>query len=104
MPGRRPDGPVPQMSRISSLLASAIVRRPRTILAFTILLTLAALVPASRFRVETDLAALLPEGAPAAEDYRLFLRTFGGFEKVFVIVRSPSPRTTALEDPAPLTT
>lgn len=89
------------MPRLSSLLASAIVRRPRTVLAFTILLTLAALVPASRFRVETDLAALLPEGAPAAEDYRLFLRTFGGFEKVFVIVRSPGSR---LEDPAPLTT
>ncbi len=88
------------MPRISSLLASAIVRRPRTILIFTILLTLAALVPASRFRVETDLAALLPEGAPAAEDYRLFLRTFGGFEKVFVIVRSPQKD---LEDPAPLT-
>lgn len=89
------------MPRFSSLLASAIVRRPRTVLVFTILLTLAALVPASRFRVETDLAALLPEGAPAAEDYRLFLRTFGGFEKVFVIVRSPQ---TGLEDPEPLTT
>ena len=88
------------MFRLSSLLASAIVRRPRTVLILTVLLTLAALVPASRFRVETDLAALLPEGAPAAEDYRLFLRTFGGFEKVFVIVRSPGGR---LEDPAPLT-
>lgn len=89
------------MPRFSSLLASAVVRRPRTVLVLTILLTLAALVPALRFRVETDLSALLPEGAPAAEDYRLFLRTFGGFEKVFVIVRSPKK---GLEDSAPLTT
>lgn len=89
------------MPRISSFLASVITRRPRTVLALTVLLTLAALVPASRFRVETDLSALLPEGAPAAEDYRLFLRTFGGFEKVFVIVRSPKGN---LEDSAPLTT
>src|SRR5215210_6312492 len=87
------------MPRLSSLLASTVVRRPRLLLAVTVLLTLAALVPASRFRVETDIAALLPEGAPGAEDYRTFLRTFGGFEKVFVIVRSPAGR---LADPAPL--
>ena len=36
----------------------------------SLLLTLAPLIPASRFRVETQLEALLPEGAPAAEDYR----------------------------------
>jgi uncharacterized protein len=86
--------------RISTFLASAVCRRPRLLLAVTVLLTLAALAPALRFRVETDLAALLPEGAPGAEDYRLFLRTFGGFEKVFVIVRSPQGR---LQDPALLT-
>ncbi|HEV2853207.1 MAG TPA: MMPL family transporter [Thermoanaerobaculia bacterium] len=91
------------MPRFSSLLASAIARRPRRVLAATVLLTLAALWPASRFRVETDLAALLPEGAPGAEDYRLFLRTFGGFEKVFVIVRSRTPPGSRLEDAAPLT-
>jgi uncharacterized protein len=87
--------------RFSSHLASAICRRPRLLLAVSVLLTAAALVPASRFRLETDLVALLPEGAPAAKDYRLFLQTFGGFEKVFVIVRSTQG---PLEDPAPLTT
>src|SRR6185295_7511792 len=51
-------------------------------------------LPALRFRVETDLAALLPEGSPAADDYRLFLHTFGGFEKVFVIVRSSRGQVT----------
>src|SRR4030095_12353064 len=86
--------------RISTFLASAVCRHPRLLLALTVLLTLAALVPALRFRVETDLAALLPEGAPGAEDYRLFLRTFGGFEKVFVIVRSPRGRP---QEPARLT-
>lgn len=88
------------MPRLSSILASAIARRPRLVLAATAVLTLAALVPAARFRVDTDLSSLLPEGAPGAEDYRVFLRTFGGFEKVFVIVR---PQGRRLEDAAPLT-
>ncbi|HEY7216063.1 MAG TPA: MMPL family transporter, partial [Thermoanaerobaculia bacterium] len=87
------------MRRISSLLASAVCRRPRLLLAATVLLTLAAVIPALRFRLETDLSALLPEGSPGADDYRLFLRTFGGFEKVFVIVRSPRG---PLADPEPL--
>jgi predicted RND superfamily exporter protein len=85
--------------QISSFLAAAVRRRPRLLLAVSVLLTLAALVPALHFRIETDLAALLPEGAPGADDYRLFLRTFGGFEKVFVIVRSPGRGP---GDPAPL--
>jgi len=68
------------------------------VLLVTLALTLAALVPALKLRVDTDLSTLLPDGAPGADDYRLFLRTFGGFEKVFVLVRSETP----LEDPAPL--
>lgn len=87
------------MRRISTVLASAVCRRPRLLLAATVVLTIAALLPAFRFRLETDLAALLPEGSPGAEDYRLFLRTFGGFEKVFVIVRSPRG---PMDDAAPL--
>jgi predicted RND superfamily exporter protein len=78
------------LSRFSSALAAFIARRPRLVLAAAIFLTLAALLPASRFRIETQLEALLPEGAPASDDYRTFLRTFGGFEKVFVLVRAPS--------------
>jgi predicted RND superfamily exporter protein len=77
------------MPRLSSFLAAAVARYPRRLLVVTLLLTALAVVPALRFRVETDLSALLPEGAPGAEDYRIFLRAFGGFEKVFVIVRSP---------------
>ena len=75
------------LGRASAALAALIARRPRAVLAAALLLTLAALIPASRFKIETQLEALLPEGAPAAEDYRTFLRTFGGFEKVFVLVR-----------------
>jgi predicted RND superfamily exporter protein len=88
------------MSRVASKLAAFVVRRPRLLLVATVVLTLAALVPAARFRVDTDISALLPEGAPGADDYRVFLRTFGGFEKVFVIVRSPGGK---LEDAGPLT-
>ncbi|HVS15055.1 MAG TPA: MMPL family transporter [Thermoanaerobaculia bacterium] len=49
-------------------------------------LALAAALPASRLRPQTDLAALLPEDSPAAQDYRTFLDSFGGLEKVFVIL------------------
>ncbi|HEV2844168.1 MAG TPA: MMPL family transporter [Thermoanaerobaculia bacterium] len=87
------------MPRLSDRLAAILSRRPRRVLAIAVLLTLAALIPASRFRLETDLSALLPEGAAAGDDYRVFLRTFGGFEKVFVVVRSSG---SALEDPEPL--
>jgi predicted RND superfamily exporter protein len=77
------------LARLSAAWAGLVARHPRRVLAATVLFTLAALIPASRFRIETRLEALLPEGAPASEDYRTFLRTFGGFEKVFVLVRSP---------------
>lgn len=85
--------------RLASRLAALVIRRPGLVLAAALGVTLLALVPALRFRVETDLAALLPEGAPGAEEYRIFLQTFGGFEKVFVLVRSAEG---PLEDPAPL--
>jgi uncharacterized protein len=91
--------PSPRPSRWSRPLSSPIVRHPRLVLAACVALSLAAIVPAMRIHVDSDLAALLPNGAPAADDYRVFLHTFGGFEKVFVLVRSPGrlPR-----DPGPL--
>jgi predicted RND superfamily exporter protein len=79
-------------------LAEPIIRRPGLVLLAVLAVTLLAVIPALRFRVDTDLADLLPDGAPGADDYRLFLRTFGGFEKVFVLVRSEQP----LADPSPL--
>jgi predicted RND superfamily exporter protein len=90
--------PRPSAPRFRAL-SSPIARRPRLVLAAGLALSLAALVPAARIRIDSDLTALLPSGAPAADDYRVFLRTFGGLEKVFVLVRSPARR---LEDPGPL--
>jgi hypothetical protein len=86
--------------KISRRLAEPIVRWPRLVLLITVVLTLASLYPASHFRVDTDITSLLPERSPGAEDYRIFLRTFGGFEKVFVLVQSPGHK---LADPGPLT-
>lgn len=63
-----------------------IARRPGVVLAVGAAVTLLALVPASRLRLDSDLASLLPEGSPAAAGYRLFLDRFGGFEKLFVMV------------------
>src|SRR5260370_39419261 len=83
--------PHPRQS-LSRLLSAPVVRHPRLVLAACLALSLAALAPAARIHVDSDLAALLPNGAPAADDYRVFLHTFGGFEKVFVLVRSPAGR------------
>ncbi|HEX4962751.1 MAG TPA: MMPL family transporter [Thermoanaerobaculia bacterium] len=83
------------LSRFSAALAALIARRPRLVLAVTLLLTFLSILPASRFRIETRLEALLPEDAPAAEDYRTFLKTFGGFEKVFVLVRAQGGKVEA---------
>ncbi|HXO20350.1 MAG TPA: MMPL family transporter [Thermoanaerobaculia bacterium] len=80
-------------------LAEWIADHPWRVLGLCLALSAAALWPASRLRLETDLAALLPEDAPAARDYRAFLRTFGGFEKVFVVVRA---RGVGRDDPGPL--
>src|SRR6188474_1869836 len=80
----------------ASRLAEPVIRRPGLVLLVVLAVTGLAVIPALRFRVDTDLSALLPDGAPGADDYRLFLRTFGGFEKVFVLVRSEQP----LEDPS----
>ena len=55
-----------------------------------LLLALMLLWPASRLRLLTDLPALLPDGAVEAEDYRQFLRRFGGFERVYVLLEGPA--------------
>jgi predicted RND superfamily exporter protein len=56
------------------------------LLAAAAAITLPAAWSASRLQVVTRLEDLLPEDAPAAADYRTFLATFGGFEKVYAMV------------------
>lgn len=74
------------MPRLLERIASRIAQRPGRTLAVGLAITALSLWPASRITIDTDLSDLLPNDAPAAEDYRTFLRTFGGFEKVFAIV------------------
>jgi uncharacterized protein len=75
----------------SAALGALVARHPWRVLGFSLAVTALALIPASRFRLETDLTALLPADAPAAKEYREFLETFGGFEKVFVVVQAAGP-------------
>lgn len=75
----------------SAALGALVARHPRRVLGLALAVTALALIPASRFRLETDLTALLPADAPAAKEYREFLETFGGFEKVFVVVQAADP-------------
>lgn len=63
-----------------------IARRPaRVVFAVAVVTALAAL-PVLQVRLRTDLASLLPDGSPAADDYRVYLERFGGLERVFVLV------------------
>jgi predicted RND superfamily exporter protein len=93
------------MGRLSSWLSAPAARWPRRVLVLAAALALGALLPASRLRIDSDISSLLPSGAPAARDYGIFLRTFGGFEKVFILVRAgrsarpADPRGAAGSDP-----
>lgn len=79
-------------------IARRIAQRPGRTLAVGLGLTLLSLWPASRIAIDTDISGLLPNDAPAAEDYRTFLRTFGGFEKVFAIVETTEPASGTSSD------
>jgi predicted RND superfamily exporter protein len=61
---------------------------PKWVLAGGILVTALLGWQATKLRLATDLISLLPDGSPAATDYRLFLEKFGGFEKVFVLIEA----------------
>jgi predicted RND superfamily exporter protein len=75
-------------------LPELVARRPVLVLAVGAAVTVLALLPAASARLDSRIENLLPAGSPASRDYRLFLETFGGLEKVFVLV-------TAAEAPAP---
>ncbi len=61
-------------------------RRWAAVLALALAATAVAAWSASRLSISTRIEELLPEGSPAAEAYARFLATFGGFEKVYVLV------------------
>lgn len=76
---------------------SEIARRPASILLFVLLVALAALYPASRLHIRSDLSTLLPVGSPAADAYRVFLDRFGGLEQVFVLILPGADETTSAD-------
>ncbi len=69
-------------------LAATIARHPGRALGAALAITLGLSFAAARLSIDADLSHLLPDGAPAADDYRTYLETFGGFEKVFVLVEA----------------
>lgn len=64
------------------------------VLLAAVAVTAALGVAALRVRPHASLVDLLPDGSDAAADYRRFLETFGGFERVFVLVEGPPAATT----------
>src|SRR5262245_43506201 len=71
-------------------LAALLTRRAGFVLIAAVAVSAIALWPAMGLRLDGDLASLVPKGTPAAEDYRTFLTTFGGLEKVFIMVSAPA--------------
>ncbi|MDY7095786.1 MAG: MMPL family transporter [Acidobacteriota bacterium] len=77
------------MSGLGDLFARYPGRFPGRTLLAALLLCALAVVAGRGLGIDADLVSLLPEGSPAAEDYRVFLERFGGFEKVFIVITAP---------------
>ena len=54
-----------------------------------LLLTLLAIVPATRLRIVSNLEDILPRDDPAADSYRDFVKTFGGFDRLYILIEFP---------------
>ena len=68
---------------------TAAYRRWGIVLAVSLLCTAVAGWQASKIRVDSQLVDILPGDLPASREYRQFLESFGGFERVFVLVGTP---------------
>lgn len=78
-------------------LGRFIAAYPWTTLIVSLAVTLAAGVTALRFRLDPSLVAMFPD-TPAAQDYREFLSTMGGAEKVFVVLQADAAATANADD------
>ncbi len=81
MVASRTDGNL--FSRLGGLVAA----HPWRVLAASLLITVLAATVALRFRLDSSLVGLFPD-TPAARDYREFLETFGGAERVLVMLEA----------------
>ncbi|MFN7966517.1 MAG: MMPL family transporter [Acidobacteriota bacterium] len=68
-------------------LGAWIALRPWTVLLLSLLATVLAGVAALQFRLDPTLVGMFPD-TPAAKDYREFLSTMGGAEKLFVVLQA----------------
>jgi predicted RND superfamily exporter protein len=74
---------------MSVRFARFIERFAAAIIVVTLAITAASIVLASRLRISTDLAALLPRGYPSVEDYHRLMRRVGGSASLTIVVESP---------------
>src|SRR5262245_9120297 len=89
-----PEAPPDVSGGAPSRLARSIAMRPRLTLAIACLLAAVSLWPASHLGIRSDVVAMLPVASPAADAYRAFLGTFGGIERVYVMIRIPDGAAT----------
>ncbi len=85
--------------RWASLLARLQAERPRSIVAFVVLLTLLSAWPLAHARFSGDLTDLLPEDSSAAQAFRRFRAAFGEGDQL-VVVALPAQRESARPSPA----
>lgn len=75
-----------------------VARRPVAVLLAAVAVAAISVGGARRLTLETDLAAALPEGSPAADGYRAFLDRFAAAERAFVVVRGNEGRELSPDD------
>lgn len=73
---------------LSARLARLVVTRPGRVLAVALLLTCALAPLVARIRLDTDVVKLVPEGAPEAQAFARFARSFVAEQVLIVLVES----------------
>jgi len=76
---------------LSARLAKLVVTRPGRVLAIALLATFALAPLVARIRLDTDVVKLVPEGAPEAQAFARFARSFVAEQVLIVLVESDDP-------------
>ncbi|HVT02468.1 MAG TPA: MMPL family transporter [Thermoanaerobaculia bacterium] len=88
------------MKRIAELVASLATRRSRTIVAIAVLLTTAAVIAATRLRLDPDILSLVPRSNREVNEFKTLLNTVKTLDQHLMVISLP--QGTDYEDYLPL--
>ncbi len=94
--------PEGRVTRLLRFAAHASDRRPRLVIAVSIIVTALAVVLVSRLHVASDISQFLPRGVPAARAFQRFQQAFGYEGKLYILLEQepgePAENLTAVAD------